>query len=372
MRTSRASLWVAAGAITAVAAGGSLWLGTEPDRTARQQGVALAAALRAGLEATATAPAPHRCARLDAPGEAVAAPESLSMDAPGGRTLRRRGPELRIEPGDARLTLGLVADARGAVDALPRVRDAFSAAGVELVISLGGMGRDRETIAQVIGALASEAGATDGWLVLAMPGDWESIPAHRAAAAALADRGVIDGSRVRFVDMDGVRLATLPGAPHRTRLAAGRDGCVYTAGDAAEVVAALAAYPGVRALLAHAPPRQEPDGLGADGPRAARPTDVGHTGIPIGERALADALRATPVDVVMHALVASAPDEPRGALPTSRDAPVILAAGSLDPLARLVRDPADFAGSAHREPAARIAVVTAERITWQSVNVDGP
>lgn len=374
MRVSRARLWIAACVITAAAAGGALWLGTAPGHTVRTKGAALAAALRAGIEATGSARAPHRCARLDEPGEASAAPERPWTDAPGGRRLLRWGSELRVEPADRSLTLGLVADARGELESLPQVRHAFAEAGVELVVSLGGMGRDRETIARALEALAGEARDREDWLLLAIPGDWESIPAHRSATTALAERGVIDGSRVRFVDMDGVWLATLPGAPHRSRLVVGDDGCVYTPEDAAGVVAALAARPGVRALLAHAPPRQEPTGpTPADDSGVARPTDVGRTGISMGEQALAHALRATPVDVVMHALVAPAPDQRRGAHPISRTAPVILAAGGLDPLARLIRDPANTAGRALLEPATQIAavtaVVTAERVTWRPVRL---
>jgi hypothetical protein len=346
---------------------------------ARDRGVALAAALRAGIGATASVRAPHRCARLypEELGPDVAA---VAVDAPGMRTARRRGPIVQIEPATgSSLTIGVVADAHGALDALPGIRRAFRRAGVRVVISLGGMGMERDTIARALAALAAgdaPGAAGDGsaaWIVLAMPGDWEAIPEHRAAVAALADRGVrgvIDGSDVRLLDMDGVQLATLPGAPHPSRLMTGDEGCVFTGEDATAIAALLAGRPGVRLLLVHAPPRQGQAGLALI---QASPTDAGHTAIPVGEPALADVLRATPVDAVIHGLVATRDRQAAGAHPVGSSGPVILGAGSLDPLQGIADVIlGEASNGAPRGPTALVATVTSEGITWQSVTPESP
>jgi hypothetical protein len=96
-------------------------------------------------------------------------------------------------------------------------------------------------------------------------------------------------------------------------------------------------------------------------------TDTGHTAIPVGERALADVLRATPVDAVIHGLVASQ-NSPGGEHPLRADQPAILSAGSLDPLHAIAQTAADQAtNDAPRGPTALIAKVTGKRITWRQV-----
>ena len=363
MRPRRALLVLSALAGGAAVAGWQLWSEPQADDMARDRGAALAAALRAGAGATADIRAPHRCARLHAEelGPDVTAEP---LDAP--RAARGPGPILAWKPPhDTSLTIGVVADAHGAIDALPGIQRAFHRAGVDLVISLGGMGMEHDSIARALAALAApdmadRDPAWPTWPVLAMPGDWEAMPAHRAAVAALADRGVIDGSAVRLLDMAAFQLATLPGAPHPGRLMTGSDGCVFTTEDATAITALLAERPGVRLLLVHAPPRQDPAG-----PMHA--TDTGHTGVPVGERALADALRATPVDAVIHGLVASH-DHPGGEHPLGSDPPVILSAGSLDPLHGIARTAPDQAmNGAPRGPTALVARITRKRITWQQV-----
>ena len=364
--------------VLAAAAGGAvvawlLWSRTEPDRTAHDNGRALAMALRAGIDATASVRAPHRCARLHAD-ELDSAAVAVDLAATVKRTAQRRGPLLQVTPdndADSSLILGVVADAHGALGALPAIHRAFAEAGVDLVISLGGMATDRDTLARVLAALATaDAPASEpsaaGWLTLAIPGDWEPIPDHRAAVAALADRGVIDGSDVRLLEIDGIRLATLPGAPHPGRLMAGDEGCVFTTDDAAAIAGLLAQGPGVRLLLVHAPPRQDLSGLMLPEPS---PTDVGRTAVSMGERALAEILRTTPVHAVIHGLVAPWTVQPSGIRALVLGAPVILPAGVLDPLHAVAE--AALAGASldtHRGPTALIADVNAERITWQWIS----
>ncbi|HWN71504.1 MAG TPA: hypothetical protein VNM90_27895 [Haliangium sp.] len=388
MRAPRALLFLTAVLAGAAGTGWLLWSELQPDdHLARSRGEALAAALRAGIGATADIRAPHRCARLhpDELGPDVAA---VAVDAPGMRSARRRGPILELEPAsEAPLTLGIVADAHGAVDALPGIRRAFQRAGVRIVVSLGGMGTEREAIARALAALAAGAPGAAGddraaWLLLAMPGDWEAVSEHRAAIAGLVDRGapgvpgvpgasgVIDGSDVRLLDMDGIQLATLPGAPHPSRLMAGDQGCVFTTEDATAIAALLAGRPGVRLLLTHAPPRQGRAGLALIHPS---PTDAGQTAIPMGERALADVLRATPVDAVIHGLVATRDRPPAGTHPAGAASPVILGAGSLDPLQGIARvAPGEASNGAPPGPTALVARVTSQGITWQSVTPERP
>lgn len=375
MRALHVLLFALAAAAGGAVAGWLLWSRTEPDRTARDNGLALSSALRAGIGATVNVRAPYRCARLYT--DELEADSAGVAAAPAGRTARRLGPLLQVAPpGDdtgSSLILGVVADAHGSLDALPAIRRAFAEAGVELVISLGGMGTERDTVARALAVLASgDAPASPGaagWLVVAIPGDWEPIPDHRAAVAALADRGVIDGSDVRLIEIDGIRLATLPGAPHPSRLMAGREGCVFTTEDAAAITSLLAQGPGVRLLLVHAPPRQDLSGLTLPEPS---PTDVGRTAVSMGERALAEVLRTTPVDAVIHGLVAPPAVPPSGIRALVLGAPVILPAGVLDPLYAVAEAaPAGVAPDGYRGPTALIADVSKERITWQWISPAG-
>lgn len=414
MRPLHALLVVVSLAGGAAGAGWMLWSETEPDRASRKRGLSMAAALRAGVEATAGMRAPHRCARLH-PEELGPEVAANTLAVPGMRAARRRGPvlSLELEPTrDAWLTIGLVADAHGAVEALPGIQQAFRSAGVRIVISLGGLGRDRDTIARALAALAeagavdppghtrhpdaapeprelAEAGAVDppghgsaAWLVVAVPGDWEAIPEHRAAVAALADRGVVDGSEVRLLDLriDGadrargagaraIQLATLPGAAHPSRHVAGTEGCVFTTDDAAAILALLGEQPGVRLLLSHAPPRQGPAGLRS---LHARPSDAGRTAIPAGERALADLLRETPVHAVIHGLVAARERAIAGEHALDASGPALLAAGSLDPLQGVAEDmQEEGSNGTPRGPTALVVTITGEHIAWRTIMAPG-
>lgn len=355
MRSRRALIWlILAG--TALAAGafiGPRLLRDDPPGDTRA-GAAVAAGLEAGMTAALDVVAPYRCARLH--DEALAqASAAVVPPAMGQRPLRLEGHTLRVEPipRDRTLILGLVADAHGAAEAMQAAHQGFARAGVELVVTLGGMGRHRDELRQVLEPLATDA----PWPVLALPGDWEDVTEHRAAVASL--RGVLDGSQVRFVEMDGAVLATLPGAPHASRLMAGSDGCLHTAEDAARVATGLMARAGVRVLLAHVPPRQH-------GPRGS---DLGATGIHVGEQLLAEVLAATPIDVVIHGLVepASAAHQgeqslaggaPGGTRPASGQ-PLALAAGSADPVAG--------APGQRGPPRALVVSIGPTRVRWNAL-----
>ncbi|WP_428266304.1 hypothetical protein [Haliangium sp.] len=379
--------------VVAVGVGGWLvWSGTEPDRASRRQGGGLALALTTGISEVAEISAPHRCARLSSDIEAALEPTPARVL--GGRTLRRVGARLEVEPAlDRTLILGVVSEARGEAADLAAVRRAFVDAGVELVVSLGGMGVHRQHIEATLGALAgvaaTDSAATDGaepgaaaearWPLLAIPGDWESIPDHRAAVRALSARGVIDGSIVRLVDIDGVRLGTLPGAPDPGRLLAGDDGCVHTGDDIAQLTATLSPHRGVRVLLAQVPPRQPlaaglpPDAATTTGRRRTRAraapassSDLGLSGVHIGEPELAQALLTTPVDVVLHGLAGpdSAVVEDTRGMAIGR--PVTISSGGLDPLAAAA---AELTGAAAPPYGAVIVALRPDGVTWRRIPI---
>lgn len=350
MRSPRARIWTflaGAGLAAGATAVWLLWLSGGTEETGPRAGAA------AGVhEAVPAAPMePYWCARLhgdDDDGAAGKVPDSV-----GRRRLRLEGQTLQVQPAlDDTLVLGVVADARGAMDFLPAARRSFAEAGVELVVSLGGMGRTRMELSAILGALARDA----PWPVLALPADWEPLEVHRSAVEALAEQGVLDGSRVRFVEMDGATLATLPGAPHPGRLMAGSRGCVHTADDTAGVVAALATRPGARVLLSHTPPRQ----------RGPGGSDRGATGIHVGERSLAEALAAEPIHVLIHGLVAPGGAHAERGEQLLERRPVVLAAGTMDPLDAPL---ASALGHTDSPTGALVVAVGPRRVRWWPVRL---
>jgi hypothetical protein len=263
----------------------------------REPAPALGRELAGGIAYAVTAAAalaePFRCAELAAvaPG---APPATRPLGEVGGRRLELDGDTVRVAARrrDRAVVVGAVADARGArPETLAQIRRAatsFKRDKVELVIALGGMGATQQEIAAGLGALA------DGpWLVWALPGDRESIPAHRAALAELGGGAILDGTAVRMVEMDGVLFAGFPGVEAADQLLAGADGCVHRTADAEGLAARLAVHKGPRVWVGHAPPRQR-------GPGAS---DVALGGVHIGERALAQALPAARAHLLVHGLV---------------------------------------------------------------------
>lgn len=321
----------------------------------------LATALASASNAALKLPEAHRCARLGhRAGEAGSAPQRVWTV--GERTWRIDGHRLRRDPAnpgstsaDARLTIGVIADARGATRHLEAIRSEFVRLDVDLVLSLGGLGRDRDDIAEILGALT----APETWLVVALPGDRESVSGHRAAVAGLRERGVVDGSRIRLVTAGAISLATLPGAPHIERLVAGPDGCLHDRDDARHIADALAEEPGIRLFASHVPPRQ----------RSSTASDMTTAGIAIGEPWLTDIIRKSGARVALHGLVTQSGETLRGAHDDRDGSPVFLSAGALDGLPPPPRlGPRPAASSRRPSGAAVLAlvlVVDGDRITWQ-------
>jgi hypothetical protein len=327
---------------------------TPAERTGRQFAAGIAHALAAGSELSD----PYRCAQLaDPPPIAPPPPAAGRVPSVEGRTLTlRRSGKAR----DREAVVGVVADTRGAAErtlAQARTaRDHFARAGVELVLALGGLGDGETDIGEVLAVLA------DGpWTVVAIPGDREAIPAHRAAVAALAAGGgaVADGSEIRLVEMDGVVIATFPGAGAESRLVSGAEGCLHDAGDARSLAAELAARPEPRIWAGHAPPRQEGDSG----------SDLAAGGVHVGDLELAEPIAASGAHLVVHGLVdeAALAGDLRGDERVADGERIFLAAGALESM------PVE-GGPTRSFGAALVVRVTAAaggaRVRWERILLD--
>lgn len=314
----------------ALAACGSSSKGDGKGPLGKATGEALAAAIAAAAETVE----PWRCARLDEP-MAVTAPAGWTLD---GRTLRKTG-------GVAR-SVAVITDARGGSPAVTAaLRQALDAQAPDVVVSLGGIGSDDVQIATTLGPLAQDA----PWLIVAVPGDRESIGAHRAAVAAIARAGgqIVDGSQVRLIELEVAVIGTLPGVPFRERLGAGAAGCVHDAADVAAALTALTEAAGdTRAtiLATQRAPR------GRD--------DRAPGGVHAGDLDLAAALREHPVEVVAHGSVDDAVDaagkRKRGAGP-----PAAVAVGALDATPRYRDDGTPVT------PGAVVITVGDREVSWR-------
>lgn len=235
------------------------------------------AILNALVHASEEAKQPWRCSALDVP----ALPDE---DLGHGWTTH----EHTLSRSDDGLVIGVIADAGGAAPntlaALGRLRAQLDAAKPDLVLALGGNGRDDKELVATLGAFGDRA----TWPIVSLPGDLESETAHRQALATLRKRGdiVLDGRQVRFIEAGGVTIGTLPGAGARERLVAGGDGCGWTSADIAALYAAVTAKSGVRIIASAEAPRRM----------------VG--GEPTGELAI---VPPEPIEVLLHGPVAPTP-----------------------------------------------------------------
>jgi len=248
---------------------------------------------------------PWRCAAPDTP---TLADEDL------GRGWKSHGHTLARSGDDSEVVIGVIADAASAaprtIASLGRLRAQLDAASPDLVLALGGMGTDEPTITATLGTVSDRA----TWPVVALPGDLEPAGAHAAALAALRKRGaqVLDGRLVRWIEIAGTTIGTLPGAGARERLVAGADGCAWTADDVARLYTELTARTGLRIVASAEAPRRIRDGE------------------PSGELAL---VPPQPVDLALHAPTDPAPSP---AATGGRDgAKTLLTPGTADATTRL-------------------------------------
>lgn len=341
----RRRLWALLAALAACGCGSK----SDAESRGEAAGKALAVTLARAVKSRGNLAAPHRCGRLDRPprpGPELAVP---------GRQVARDGRSLDLGSRDRRLVVGAVADARGAskrtLANIERVTAAFAEAGVEVVLSLGGMGREQDELAAVLAALARGG----DWLVVALPGDRESVPAHRGAVAEVAARGlaVVDGAELRLVAADGAVVGTLPGVAEPGQLVAGAEGCVHAVADAAALAEQLAAREGPRLWAGYAAPRQWRAG-------ASDLVD----GVHIGELELGAPLAQSKADVVIHGQVDDAAFGPaQGAAGIGGDARAVLGTGALEAIPAV-----DWQGEAIAG-AALIATVEGRRVRWQRVRL---
>jgi hypothetical protein len=282
------------------------------------------AILTALFHASEDAKQPWRCSALDVP----ALPDE---DLGHGWTTH----DHTLARGDEGLVVGVIADAGGSAPntlaALGRLRAQFDAAKPDLVIALGGNGRDDKELVATLGALGDRA----PWPIVSLPGDLESETAHRQALATLRKRGdvVLDGRQVRFIESGGVTIGTIPGAGARERLVAGGDGCGWTAADIATLYGAITAKSGVRIIASAEAPRRMTGGE------------------PTGELAL---VPPQPIEVLIHGPVTPAPSV---AVSGSRDgAKAVLTPGTADATTRL---------PGPHTPSAGILSVRGQTWTWK-------
>jgi hypothetical protein len=317
--------------------------------TERRGGDGIAGAAREENPQRATPPpSAERCALIVAAAPAAtAAATPLSL---AGRVATREGPILRIAGGDGPLVMGVIADLRGgdarSLERVAAARRAFERRAVELVVSLGGLGRTEAEIGAALRAVAERA----SWPVLAIPGDRESVADHRAAIGATTATGVaavVDGSEVRLALFDGVAIITLPGVDDPRRLTAGAAGCVHAAPDLDALAALARTAPGPVVLATYAPPRQR--GLGA--------SDVVQGGIHIGEPLVAELVAALSPSLVVHAGV----DEAVAAGSTRGQGPAPVATGALSPLPLWLDDGRVVGGSA------LVLTISRTRAAWERI-----
>jgi len=244
---------------------------------------------------------------------------------------------LRRTDSDDTLAIGVVADAANAsprtIAALARLRGELEKSAPDLVLTLGGMGATRTELEATLGTLGERA----AWPVVALPGDLEPATEHAAAIAALRKRGVnvLDGRLVRWIELPGATIATLPGAGARERLGAADEGCQWRAEDVAALYAELTGRPGMRIMASSEAPRTTVDGE------------------PAGELGL---VPPQPIEVALHGPVSSLPSPTRSG---SRDgARTVLSPGTADAVRRLP--------DAHT-PSAGLLVLHAGTWSWRAV-----
>ena len=287
--------------------------------------------LAAVLAAADQTRAPWRCAARDTPALADLAWKT------GDRRWQLGGHMLRRTDADDTLAIAVIADAANAsprtIAALARLRGELEKSGPDLVLTLGGMGTTQAELEATLGTLGERA----PWPIVALPGDLESMTLHTAALAALRKRGVnvVDGRLVRWIEMPGLTIATLPGAGARERLGAADDGCQWRAEDVASIYTELTAKPGMRVVASSEAPR----------------TKI--AGEPAGELGL---VPLQPIEVALHGPVEPTASPARSG---SRDgARAVLSPGTADAMRRLP--------DAHL-PSAGLLVIRAGVWTWRPV-----
>jgi hypothetical protein len=271
-----------------------------------RSGARLAAAIAATVDAEHLERRPWRCASPDPPRTTRRAIQATRhWDLEGGALTGR---------GAAPALIGAVADAGGgAPPTLTSLRHlAQQLREADVVLALGGMGTTRVELEATLGVIAKEVRG----VLIALPGDLESVGALSAAVEALVAQGraVVDARQLTRVQLADTSIAFVPGAGAPARLVAGSEGCQYRPEDAAAVIAGLSVLTGVRVLAL------------AEAPR------VVHDGEVMGTWALTPSSRH-PVDVLLYGQSANRPS--RGRTGRKDGAAVALTPGASDSAPRL-------------------------------------
>jgi hypothetical protein len=301
-----------------------LWSGACGDKSqptgGQREGKELAAEMLGELAQSARWRAPYRCAR------ARVQPTELLLHAPWKASRDEGGWTVELDQASKALSIGVLADARGAdaaaLEATRSLDEALRAEGAQVLVSLGGMASGRAELSKLFDLLAQDK----EHLLIALPGDSESLPAHRALLDELSRGGmnVIDGSKIHELRIVGVPVRLVPGIDRAAQLVAGADGCLHTADDLSLVEADAGAKGPPGLIFSYAPPRQrDPDG-----------SDLGLGGVHVGERSLAEALGSADYALLVHGMTPAGSGAPRRGTHRLRDAPLAIAAGAIDPLAR--------------------------------------
>lgn len=319
----------------------------------QRMGEGFGAGAAAVLDVASDLREPYRCGFIEPLDSAAAEPATQAV----GREFTRRGWRLDVsEPSTGSstpgLTVGVIADTHGDLTHVSEIARSFADAKVELVVSLGGHGTTADDVTPVLAALASER-----WPVLALPGATEAVPEHRAAVGAARARApgpILDGGDVRLLVMDGVAIATAPGAGHANQLEAGAEGCVPSPRSIAVLAAALANHPGPRVVASYSPPTGDTS------------SNLTLGGVRLGDANVASLVERGRASLVLHGLVAEAAPTENGRAEANAAAPTVLSAGAASGLPVRLLD-----GSMARG-AAVVALVSGGRVSYRPVRSRAP
>ncbi|HEY0839587.1 MAG TPA: hypothetical protein VGD74_05330 [Vulgatibacter sp.] len=186
-------------------------------------------------------------------------PETLSI---AGRSFERNGYRLKLlgdAPADAEVKIGVLASLNEASPEnlfnIGRYLSFFKESGAEIIVVAGDTGEDRAGIEAVLEPIAKS-----GLPVLVIAGNRERTSDFTDAVAAVAKTypNVINGNRVRYVDLHGADLITLPGYhdPRYIHQDKGQ-GCQYFRKDASALARLAGEANDPVVLVAHGQPKGE-------------------------------------------------------------------------------------------------------------------
>lgn len=274
---------------------------------------------------------PERCAAVDYP------PLAKTTFTAGDARWTIADHRAVIERADLKShnpTIAVIGDAGGAAKpTVAAISELASAIGsVDVIIALGGMAAREADLVAVLGPLAARA------VVVALPGDLESVAALRAAIAKLSTttQHVLDGSALRRLDIGSLSLVMVAGARTSERLVAGAGGCIYDDAQVAALYQSIAGNAGLRVAATSEAPRMIADGD------------------PVGELALVPAPGA--IDVVIHGPIVDPPTPARDGQRDGAATPV--SPGICDATPRL---------SPRHPPSAAVFTVTGTAWRWRPI-----